>query len=127
LQKLTFVRAPVLGCDLLRRGELLGLVLQAVVGEVVLALVAYRVVHLAVRTERHAAGVMVGATREPIDEIHRLADCTGGCVVRKARDFGAAVKLLTGIRVVRVSDVDVVRVVNMLVPISPFLVFIYAG
>ena len=44
---------------------------------------AYRVVQLAIGTERHAAGVVIGATGEPIDEIRWLADRTGGRIVCK--------------------------------------------
>jgi hypothetical protein len=40
----TFIRAPVLGCDLFRSWKLLGLVIQAVKGEVILALVTYCVI-----------------------------------------------------------------------------------
>src|SRR5690606_10617509 len=75
---------PVLGVYLLLRWEKLCPDWHAVAAELVVALVAYRVVQLAVRAKSHPAGIVVVAARQACYQVNRVAYRLSFRVVRKS-------------------------------------------
>src|SRR5215207_8715331 len=56
---------------------------------------------------------MIAAPCESADKVYGFTDSVGSRVVGESSDFGAAIEFLTGIRVIRISNVNMVRVIEV--------------
>src|SRR5919202_2749038 len=111
-QRLAHVSGPVLGADVIRGGEVLCAYRVAEALELVISLVADRIVEFLTWTDQQASGIVIRTRWQARDQIRWLVQGMRRRVVGESNYFGAPVDRWARIGVISVGEKDVITAVQ---------------